>query len=76
ASMDSRPPHRAPEQYKMRGEYPLYPDTVYAIEFSITTNIPEWDNQELTLGFEDQGVFTEEGMALVDGYQKKFLLIK
>ncbi len=76
ASMDSRPPHRAPEQYKMRGEYPLYPDTVYAIEFSITTNIPEWDNQELTLGFEDQGVFTEEGMALVDGYQTKFLLIK
>ncbi len=75
-SMDARPPKSAPEQYRLRGEYPLYPNTVYAIEFSITTNIPEWDNQELTLGFEDQGVFTEKGMRLVDGYQTKLLLIK
>jgi Xaa-Pro aminopeptidase len=75
-SMDARPPKRAPEQYRLRGDYPLYPNTVYAIEFSNTTTIPEWDNQELTLGFEDQGVFTGEGMKLVDGYQTKLLLIK
>jgi Xaa-Pro aminopeptidase len=75
-SMDARPPKSAPEQYKLRGEYPLFPNTVYAIEFSNTTTVPEWENQELTLGFEDQGVFTEKGMSLIDGYQTKLLLIK
>ena len=74
--MDGRPPERAPEGQRQRMEYPLYPNTVYALEFSNTTNIPEWDNQELTLGFEDQGVYTSEGVALVDGYQSKLLLIK
>jgi len=74
--MDARPPKRAPEDIKLRGEYPLYPNTVYAIEFSITTNIPEWGHQEMSLGFEDQGVFTDEGASLVDGYQTKLLLIK
>ena len=74
--MDARPPDRAPEEYRSRGEYPLYPNTVYAIEFSATSNIPEWDGQELRLGFEDEGVFTKEGARLVDGYQKKLLLIR
>jgi Xaa-Pro aminopeptidase len=74
--MDGRPPERTPEGQRQRMEHPLYPNTVYALEFSNTTNIPEWDNQELTLGFEDQGVYTSEGVALVDGYQNKLLLIK
>jgi Xaa-Pro aminopeptidase len=74
--MDARPPERAPEEYRIRGEYPLHLNTVYAIEFSVTANVPEWDNQEITLGFEDEGVFTKEGAKLVDGYQTRMLLIK
>jgi Xaa-Pro aminopeptidase len=75
-SMDGRPTNHAPEGYRLRGEYPLYPNTVYAIEFSNTTNIPDWDNQKITLGFEDEGMFTSEGIRLVDGYQSKLLLIR
>lgn len=73
---DARPPEAAPEDIRKRGEYPLYPDTVYAIEFSSTTAVPEWDNQDVRIGYEEVGVFTEEGCRFVDGRQTKFYLIK
>jgi len=72
---DARPPHEAPEDIKKRGEYPLYPNTVYAIEFSSTTAIPEWDNQDVRIGYEEVGAFTAEGCRFVDGRQMKFYLI-
>ncbi len=72
---DARPPHDAPEDIKKRGEYPLYPNTVYAIELSCTTAIPEWDNQDVRIGYEEVGAFTAEGCRFVDGRQIKFYLI-
>jgi len=73
---DARPPEAAPEDIRERGRYPLYPNTVYAIEFSSTTAVPEWDNQDVRIGYEETGVFTEEGCRFVDGRQTKFFLIK
>ena len=73
---DARPPEAAPEDIKERGEYPLYPDTVYAIEFSSTTAVPEWDNQDVRIGYEETGVYTEAGCKFVDGRQTKFYLIR
>jgi Xaa-Pro aminopeptidase len=73
---DARPPESAPEDIKERGEYPLYPDTVYAIEFSSTTAVPEWDNQDVRIGYEETGVYTEGGCKFVDGRQTRFYLIK
>ena len=73
--MDARPPDRAPEGVELRGKYPLYPNTVYAIEYSCTSSIPEWDNQDVRIGFEETAVFTEEGCEFIDGHQTRFYLI-
>ena len=75
-SMDARPPERAPEGIRTEMEYPLHYNTCYAIEFSSTTSIPEWDGQDVRIGFEEDAVFTKEGCRFIDGYQDKILLIK
>ncbi|MBN1274114.1 MAG: M24 family metallopeptidase [Candidatus Aminicenantes bacterium] len=74
--MDARGPGRAPEGLEQRGEYPLYPNTVYAIEYSCTSTVPEWGNQDVRIGFEETGVFTKEGCKFIDGHQIRFFLIK
>ncbi len=74
--MDARPLVNAPEGNAARGEYPLYPNTCYAIEYSCTTSIPEWDGQDVRIGFEETGVYTQDGCNFVDGSQKKYFLIK
>lgn len=76
AQREARPPETAPEGVRIQREYPLYPNTVYAIEFSCTTNIPEWENQEVRIGFEEMAVFTRETCVYIDGHHTKFLLIK
>lgn len=74
--MDARPLWNAPEGIELRGEYPLYPNTCYAIEYSSTSRIPEWDNQDVRIGFEESGVYTEDGCTFIDGHQTKLYLIK
>ena len=74
--MDARPMGRAPEGIEKQMLYPLYDDTVYAIEFSSTSSVPEWDGQDVRIGFEENGVFTKEGCRWVDGHQVDLLLIK
>lgn len=74
--LDARPLGRAPEGIEKQMEYPLHYDTVYAIEFSSTTSVPEWDGQDVRIGFEENGVFTQEGCKWVDDHQVELLLIK
>lgn len=74
--MDARSPETVPEGNSIRGAYPLYPNTVYAIEFSSTTSVPEWDNQDVRIGYEEDAAFTVEGCRFIDGHQVKFYLIK
>jgi hypothetical protein len=74
--LDARSLERAPEGIEKQMEYPLYYHTVYAIEFSSTTSVPEWDGQDVRIGFEDNGVFMHEGCKWVDGHQIDLLLIK
>ena len=74
--LDARPLGRAPEGIEKQMEYPLYYNTVYAIEFSSTTSVPEWGGQDVRIGFEENGVFTLEGCKWVDGHQMDLLLIK
>ncbi len=75
-SMEARPPESAPEGIFIEMEYPLHYNTCYAIEFSCTTSVPEWDGQDVRIGFEEDAVFTREGCRFIDGYQDKILLIK
>jgi len=74
--MDARSPEKAPEGIRIRGQYPLYPDTVFSIEFSSTTSVPEWDNQDVQIGYEEDAVFTGEACNFIDGHQVKLLLVK
>jgi hypothetical protein len=55
---------------------PLRLNTLHSIEFSATTKVPEWDNQDVSIGFEDDAVFTAEGCRFVDGRQRALLLIR
>ncbi len=65
-----------PKPENVRSRYTLNLNTVYAIEFQIIANIPEWGNQDIRWGFEDDGVFTEEGCHFIDGHETEILLIK
>ncbi|KPK95552.1 hypothetical protein AMJ80_04955 [bacterium SM23_31] len=64
------------EGVPVRGDYPLYVNTCYAIELNNRYSVPEWDNQEVRIALEEGGVFTEEGCNFIDGRMTKFYLIK
>ena len=73
---DARPPESAPEDNPERGKYPLFLNTAYAIEFSSTTAVPEWDNQDVRIGYEEDALFTEKGCRFIDGRQTRIHLIR
>jgi len=56
------------------GDYPLYPNTVYAIELNTTVNIPEW-KRDIRIMFEEAGFFGENGFRYVNGRQTELLVI-
>lgn len=56
------------------GDYPLYPNTVYAIELNATVNIPEW-KRDIRIMFEEAGFFGEDGFRYVNGRQTELLVI-
>lgn len=57
------------------GDYPLYPNTVYAIELNNTIDIPEW-NKEIRIMLEEAGFYGENGFRYVNGRQQELLLVK
>ena len=73
---DARPPESAPEDNPERGKYPLFLNTAYAIEFSSTSAVPEWDNQDVRIGYEEDALFTEKGCRFIDGRQTRIYLIR
>ncbi|MBU4495607.1 MAG: M24 family metallopeptidase [Acidobacteria bacterium] len=75
-TMEARPPQSAPEGIEDNMTYPLHFNTVYVVEFSSTTSVPEWDGQDVRIGFEEDVVFTRDGCRYIDGHQKKLLLIR
>ncbi|WP_273567085.1 M24 family metallopeptidase [Maribacter halichondriae] len=54
--------------------YPLNPNTVYAIELNTTVTIPEW-KRDIRIMFEEAGFFGEDGFRYVNGRQTELLLI-
>ncbi len=74
--IDARAPESAPEGSRRRGDYPLYLNTIYSIEFSATKKVPEWDNQDVRIGFEDDAIFSANGCQFADGRERTLLLIK
>lgn len=74
--LDTRPLHEVAEGNRERTHYPVPLNTVYAIEYCCFYNIPEWDNQEVRVSFEDEAAFTKDGCNFLDGHQENFFLIK
>lgn len=54
--------------------YPLNPNTVYAIELNTTITVPEW-NRDIRIMLEEAGFYGEEGFRYVNGRQTELLLI-
>jgi hypothetical protein len=59
----------------INGDYPLYTNTVYAIELNITDYIAEW-NKDIRIMLEEAGYFGENGFRYVNGRQKSIKAIK
>jgi hypothetical protein len=58
------------------GEHPLHPNTVYAMEFSVASDTPEWGGVEVSMGLEEQAVVTEAAARFVDGYPRRLNWIR
>lgn len=56
------------------GDYPMFPNTVYAIELNTTVNIPEW-KRDIRVMLEEAGFFGENGFRYVNGRQTKLMVI-
>ncbi|MGB3607367.1 MAG: M24 family metallopeptidase [Psychroserpens sp.] len=56
------------------GDYPLYPNTVYAIELNTTVTVPEW-KRDIRVMLEEAGFYGEDGFRYVNGRQTTLLTI-
>jgi len=57
------------------GDYPLYENTVYAIELNTTVTIPEW-KKDIRVMLEEAGFYGTNGFRYVNGRQKAIKPIK
>jgi Xaa-Pro aminopeptidase len=58
------------------GEHKLYKNTSYALEFSVSAAVPEWNSEVVSLGVEEDIVFKTEKASFADGRQEKLYIIK
>jgi len=65
------------ERIPGKGDLIVLPNTWFSIELSITTNVPEWDGQEVWIGQEEDAILDSQGkIRWVLERQKEFHLIK
>ena len=57
-----------------RGDYPLYPNTAYAIELYAESDVPSW-GKAVRIRLEEDAIFDGEKVWYIDGRQKAFHLI-
>ena len=64
------------QQYGVEGagDYPLFPNTCYAIELNATVFVPEWD-KDVRMALEESACFDGEKVWYMDGRQTKLHLI-
>jgi len=59
----------------VRGDWPLYPNTAYAIEGNIRYELPEWDNQGVRIKLEQGAMFDGNRVIYLAGRQTQWHLI-
>ena len=58
------------------GDWPLYPNTAYAIEGSIKLPLPEWDGQLINIKLEQSAYFDGERVIYLAGRQTQWHLVR
>jgi Xaa-Pro aminopeptidase len=58
------------------GDWRLYPNTVYAIEGSIKTPVPEWEDQLVNIKLEQTAVFDGERVIYLAGRQTRWHTVR
>lgn len=58
-----------------RGDYQVYDDTCYSIEFNVRANVPEWGGQEVVFALEEDAALSGGKAYFLDGRQERFHLI-
>lgn len=58
------------------GEHKLYANTTYALEFSVSGPVPEWNNQNVSLGIEENIIFSGGKAYFPDGRQERIYVVK
>jgi Xaa-Pro aminopeptidase len=61
-----------PGEVENTGDWPLHANTVYAIEGSIKTPVPEWDDQLVNIKLEQTAVFDGERVIYLAGRQTEW----
>jgi len=58
-----------------RGDYEVYDDTCYSIEFNVRADVPEWGGQEVVFALEEDAALSGGKARFLDGRQERFHLI-
>jgi Xaa-Pro aminopeptidase len=58
-----------------RGDVALAHNNAFTMELSVTGSVPEWGEQQVGMGLEEDVVFTRDGCRLLDGRQTEFYLV-
>jgi Xaa-Pro aminopeptidase len=57
------------------GNYPVHPDTVYALELAVRRPVPEWGGQSVRMALEEGIALTADGVEYLDGRQTELILV-
>lgn len=60
----------------IQGDWKLYPNTAYAIEGNIKTQLPEWNNQWIQIKLEQDAVFDGKSVWYLAGRQTQWHIIR
>ncbi len=60
----------------IRGDWPLYPNTVYAIEGNIKAPVPEWDGQFVQIKLEQDALFDGKRVIYLAGRQTQWHIVR
>ncbi|MEE4172721.1 MAG: M24 family metallopeptidase [Xanthomonadales bacterium] len=60
----------------IRGDWPLYPMTAYAIEGNIKAPVPEWDDQYVQIKLEQSALYDGERVIYLAGRQTEWHLVQ
>ena len=60
----------------VRGDWPLYPNTGYAIEGNVKVSVPEWDGQFVQIKLEQSAVYDGEQVLYLAGRQTRWHVVR